>query len=233
MKKVMVLLFLLALWLSGCDQKPVMEGLWLVKKVTVGNEDVTPNARWTRFNANHTYESGNGWFQHTLGTWQLDNEKNVLTMLNTNGIKDDQEPFTISISDLEMYWSREEEGLKVEVTLLRSNELPQTYGDQLLGLWQLKKVKGGGPYFNSDSIQESDYLFLRWDKRFVIRANNRRVNGVYNVHGHKAELELIPYNNELDRDFWSVDFGDDEIILTRLNSDSLITRTFSRIDAFP
>ncbi|MEM8569031.1 MAG: hypothetical protein AAGF85_21405 [Bacteroidota bacterium] len=97
----------------------------------------------------------------------------------------------------------------------------------------IKKVKGGGPYFNSDSIQESDYLFLRWDKRFVIRANNRRVNGVYNVHGHKAELELIPYNNELDRDFWFVDFGDDEIILTRLNSDSLITRTFSRINAFP
>ena len=129
MKKVMVLLFLLALWLSGCDQKPVMEGLWLVKKVTVGNEDVTPNARWTRFNADHTYESGNGWFQHTLGTWQLDNEKNELTMLNTNGIKDDQEPFTISISDSEMYWSRQEEGLKVEVTLLRSNELPQTYGD--------------------------------------------------------------------------------------------------------
>ncbi|MEM7108198.1 MAG: hypothetical protein AAF519_08225, partial [Bacteroidota bacterium] len=94
-------------------------------------------------------------------------------------------------------------------------------------------AQGVGPYFSKDTIRETDYLFLRWDRRFVIQANGARINGVYNVHGHKPELELIPYSSVLERDFWSVNFDNDKITLTRLNSDSIITRTLSRINEFP
>ena len=60
-----------------------------------------------------------------------------------------------------------------------------------------------------------------------------RVNGVYNVHGHKPQLELIPYRDKLNRDFWEIDFEKDIINLKLLDTDSLVTRRFKRINEFP
>jgi len=195
---------------------------------------MTPNARWTRFNADFTQESGNGRFQHSYGTWKLNAESNELTIENTNGLADLNEPFKVEINPDEMTWKRTEEGQDITVSLVRTAKLPETYGDQLLGLWKLEQATGNGGYFDPLANEETkDHLFFRWDKRFVLRSNKGRVNGVYNVHGHKPEVELIPYGDQFERSFWTIQFEEDQIMLTLLNTDEAVHRTFKRIHQFP
>lgn len=232
MKKIYLLLLIAATFLSSCATEPTIEGLWIVESVTVGEEEMTPNARWMRFNSDFTQQSGNGWFQHAVGTWKLDPETNELSVVNSNGLHDLNDPFKLNIDQNTMIWNRIEEGQSIEVKLERATQLPTTYGDELLGLWKLVKAKGIGSYF-SESPESDGYLFFRWDKRFVIGTENGRINGVYNVHGHKPEVELIPYGDKFKRDFWKIDFDENTITLRLLNSDSIVTRKFTRIHEFP
>ena len=234
MRKINLLLIMCLIMVISCSEKPSLEGLWVVESVKVGEDEMTPNARWMRFNADFTQESGNGWFQHSVGTWELNPETNTLTMKIANGLHDPNEPFQIVLMEEEMTWTRTEEGAQISVLLKRAKKLPKTFADDLLGLWKLDKAKGQGKYFQiSDSSMSNEYLFFRWDKRFVIGAENGRINGVYNVHGHKPEVELIPYGDQFDRDFWKIDFDENSITLKLLNTDSTVTRTFTRIHEFP
>jgi hypothetical protein len=233
MKAKSIIIIFLSLMLTSCKTSSV-EGLWIVKSVQVGDEIMTPNARWTRLNKDNTQESGNGWFQHSYGTWTLDQEAMTLNIKNTNGIDDPNGPFSVSVSSNEMTWERVEDGQNIKVTLERSSKFPETHGDKLLGLWELEKAIGKGKYFEASNETESlDYIFFRWDKRFVIESKKRRINGVYNVHGHKPEVELIPYGENLNRDFWTIDFEENQITLKLLNSDEKVTRKFKRIHQFP
>lgn len=234
MKITSVLLLMTIATLISCEKPTSIEGLWIVKSVVVGEEEMTPNGRWTRFHSDHTQESGNGKFQHSYGTWKLNPKTKALSISNSNGIDDLNEPFVVYINQNEMIWERTEEGQKIVVNLVRSTHLPESYGDKILGLWKLEKALGSGNYFvQSDDKETSDYIFFRWDKRFVIKSEKGRINGVYNVHGHKPEVELIPYGEQFKRDFWNVKFEENQISLTLLNSDTLVTRTFSRIHQFP
>jgi len=232
--KFRFLLFLVVLTITSCNREPKINGLWVVKEVKLGDEVMTPNARWTRLNADFSQESGNGWFQHSYGTWSLDYETKELRIINENGINDPDGPFIVALENDVMTWSRTENGQPVKVILERAEKLPQTYGDKLLGLWKLNEAVGDGNYFSQTFENESqDYLFLRWDRRFVIGSGQTQVHGVYNVNGHKPELELIPYGNDFVRDFWRVDFGENSITLKLLNTDSIVTREFIRIHQFP
>ena len=235
MKITSILSLLIILTFFSCETTTrTIEGLWIVKSVVIGDEEMTPNARWTRFNSDQTQESGNGRFQHSYGTWKLNPESNELSIENSNGLDDLNEPFVVSIRQNEMIWERIEEGQKVKVTLVRSSHLPETYGDKILGLWKLERVIGHGRYFeHSDKEETNDYIFFRWDKRFVIESEKGRINGVYNVHGHKPEVELIPYGAQVKRDFWGIHFGENKITLKLLNSDTTVTRQFRRIRKFP
>jgi len=133
-----------------------------------------------------------------------------------------------------MIWQRVEEGQNIKVILERSSKLPETYGDKLLGLWKLENAVINGRYFEeTDEKGNKDYIFFRWDKRFVIESAKGRINGVYNVHGHKPEVELIPYGDGVRRDFWDIEFKENRMILKLLNSDSTVTRQFRRINEFP
>ncbi len=133
-----------------------------------------------------------------------------------------------------MFWERTEEGQNMKVTLVRSSKLPETYGDRILGLWNLESVTGNGNYFEETEKKKTNaYIFFRWDKRFVIQSEKGRINGVYNVHGHKPEVELIPFGDQVKRDFWEIQFEENQITLKLLNSDSTITRQFRRIHKFP
>ncbi len=233
-KKKHLLPLIAILFLISCENKPTIEGLWMVKSVAVGDEENTPNARWTRFNSDLTQESGNGRFQHSYGTWKLNPKTNELSIENTNGLKDLNEPFVVTLNQDQMTWSRTEEGQQLKVTLVRSSQLPETYGDKIMGLWKLEEAIGNGNYFKqSDATKTNDYLLFRWDKRFVIGTQEGKINGVYNVHGHKPEVELIPYGDQVKRDFWKIKYDENSITLKLLNTDSLVTRRFKRIHKFP
>lgn len=229
------LLFLLLFGLlTGCRQEPGIEGLWLVQSVKMGDEVMTPNARWMEFHADGTQQSGNGKLAHSYGTWSLDSHSRELTIQDQNGLHDPFGPFVISLKDGKMTWQRMEEGQEVKVTLVRTDRLPETYGDQLVGLWKLDKAVGDGKYFTESDITAGNvFLFLRWDRRFVMGTPRGRINGVYNVHGHRPELELIPYGEGVNRDFWKLELDRDSFTMRKLNTDSLVTRKFSRIHEFP
>lgn len=234
MSKNHLLSLIIILFFTSCKNKPTIEGLWIIKSVTVGEEEMTPNARWTRFNSDSTQESGNGKFQHSYGTWKLSPKTNELSIENSNGLKDLNPPFVVTINQDEMIWNRMEEGQNIKVSLVRSSHLPETYGDKIIGLWKLEETVGNGNYYNqTDITKTNDYLFFRWDKRFVIESEKGKVNGVYNVHGHKPEVELIPYGDQVKRDFWKINFDENAITLKLLNTDSLIIRRFKRIHQFP
>lgn len=232
MKTTFIVSLIIALSFFSCKKVKRIEGLWIIKSVVVGDEVMTPNARWMKFNSDFTQQSGNGWFQHSIGTWNFNQNSQELSIENTNGLIDQSEAFKVSFDANNMIWKRIEEGQNVKVTLEKTNELPKTYGDKLLGLWKLEKSKGNGIFFD-ESIENNEYLFLRWDKRFLINSSNGRIRGVYNVNGHKPEIEFIPYNDKIKRSFWKVEYNDEQISLKLLNSDSLVVKSFVRIHEFP
>ena len=221
-------------FLLSCKHKPksTVEGLWHVTSVTAGENEMTPNARWVRFHADKTQQSGNGWLQHSIGTWNLDQTTNKLSIVNTNGLKDLADPFQIKLDQNTMTWSREEEGQALTVHLKRIETLPTTHGDQLLGLWKLEKATGKGDYFSSSETSNAS-LYFGWDKRFMVQTGKSRIRGMYNVHGHKSEVALIPHDEKRKRSFWNIQFAENTITLKLVNSDSLVTRTFKRIHEFP
>jgi len=234
MKIKLILSLIIIVAFLSCEKPTTIEGLWIVKSVVVGDKEMTPNARWTRFNSDQTQESGNGRFQHSYGTWKLNPETNELSIENSNGLDDVNEPFVVSISQNDMIWERIEQGKKIKVNLVRSSNLPETFGDKILGLWKLERVIGNGSYFEqSDKKETNDFIFFRWDKRFVLKSEKGRINGVYNVHGHKPEVELIPYGDQFKRDFWKIRFEKDHITLKLLNTNKNVTRKFRRIHKFP
>lgn len=222
---------LLVLILTGCKNESKIDGLWEVTKVEMGENEMTPNARWMRFNSDSTQQSGNGFFQHSYGTWKFDTEKNELSVNNENTLKDRNPPFTVSFEKDKMIWERTEEGAKVSVYLKPISELPKTYGDEVLGVWKLTDSKGEHPNFRVN-YTKSDYLFLRWDRKYVIQTDGKKSYGVYSVHGHKPELELIPYGNNIKREFWKIAYKEKAIELTLLNTDSLVQKTFRFSDTY-
>ena len=226
------LLALLFLLILGCTNKNSIEGLWVIDMVVVGQEEITPNARWTRLNDDGTQQSGNGWFQHSVGTWTLDKNSRELSIRTINGTKDPFGPFEVNFDSDTMTWTRMEEGNEVTVKLKRAKELPQTYGDRVLGLWKLEESNGEGPYLSDEAAPQA-MLFLRWDRRFELGTPDGTIYGVYNVHGHRPEIELIPYGDKLDRNFWSFECTHSQLSIQLLNSEEKVTRKFIRTNQFP
>lgn len=206
-------------------------GLWEVTMVLVGDEEMTPNAKWTRLNADYTQESGNGWFQHTTGSWSFDEASKKLVLISDNGLKDSFGAFKVVVAGERMSWERTEEGTAVKVSLVKVEELPLTFRDQILGLWGLQNMVGRGDFFEDE--KSDNYLFIRWDGKFVIGTNGKKIYGVYNVHGHKPEIELIPYSKDLGRSFWAISFSENKIALRLLNNEEEVSRGFARLDDFP
>ena len=75
MKITALSLFLLFLAFSANAQ---IEGLWKYDKVLVGEEVMTPVSKWSVFNADGTYISGNGWTQNESSFWDYNDQKKIL-----------------------------------------------------------------------------------------------------------------------------------------------------------
>lgn len=68
MNRALLLVFLLFLvsFSEQTEEKNKIDGLWTVKKVKVGEQQITSIARLVRFNANFTQASGNDWLKHSV-----------------------------------------------------------------------------------------------------------------------------------------------------------------------
>lgn len=233
MKKLFALLFLTSFLLLACTTQKnntSIEGLWLVEKVQMGTKEMTPLARWTRFNSDATQSSGNGWLQHSIGSWKLNGDR--LSVENTNGIIDNFEPFKISLEGEKMSWEREEEGNNVQVFLKRIKELPASEGNKLMGLWVLKEFfENGVDKTTSINVPERAMIHFRWDNVYVQHNMPQgKRTGVYKIHGHKPEIQMITYGKENNFDFWKFEISDD--LLTMISTDNTTKIVFKRSHQF-
>ena len=206
-------------------QAQSLTGLWEVTKVTVGEELMTPIAKWTKFNEDGTYQSGNGWLQNAEGNWKLNEVDKKISLDETNGLKDRFGPFSVAITESEMTWKRIEEGMQVTVSLKRVNKLPKAPADKLVGLWS---------EINEQEQQIGQFFFFRWDRIFRQMDESGKSTGYWHMHGHRPEVTLLSHNEQQDPETWKVEATDNKLILTGMSDTNKdVVRTFIRLHEFP
>ncbi len=209
-----------------------VSGMWEFTKVTLGDEEVTPVAKWTRLNEDGTFQSGNGWVQNAEGTWNYDKESKSFLPVTKNGITDEFGPFEVSFTGDGLTWKRKEEGMEVVVSLRRINEIPKGPMDEIVGLWDLDDAQSNG----RNILDEMDpglnrYLFIRWDRIFVFgNTPDGRLTGYWHFDGHRPQVTLIYHDSARDREYWNVSYEDGKMIW---NNSEFVELTFSRIGKFP
>ena len=202
-------------------------GLWQVEEVKVGDEKMTPVARWMRFNEDGTQESGNGWLKHSEGTYTYNSEKSTLKTVNTNGLADANPAFDVAFQKGLMIWNRMEDGQNVEVRLKSIETLPTSPANQLLGLWEINQSEG------NTTDQGKGTFFIRWDNMFVYtHSSGEKKYGVYKCHGHKNEIELIYYGDDCRREWWNFTHEDDRLRNVNTKNESQFY-VLNRINEFP
>lgn len=213
------------------EKRESILGLWAVEKVEVGEEIMTPVARWMQFNSDSTQTSGNGWLKHSYGTWSL-NANKELRIINKNGLLDEAASFQIDIKNEKMIWKRNEEGQNVQVFLKRVDEKPASPGNKMMGLWKLETyVDSDTDVTSKVNPNNNQTLYLSWDN--VFREHNlikgRRV-GIYKIHGHRPEIQMVNYGDTPKFSFWRFLLKNDKLVLT--SRDNKIVKTYHRIYKF-
>lgn len=215
-----------------------IQGFWGITEVKVGDELMTPVAKWTKINADKTFQSGNGWQQNSIGTWTYDKKKRAYHPRETygTGLEDEAGPLTVSFKDDKMIWERKEEGMKVVVTLQRITQLPMSPADLLTGLWDLTKVVNAGQVVTSEIDPENKYyIFIRADRVFLERTpENERKYGLWHINGHKPEVTFIRNDQNKENEVWHVSFKGTELTMRGISDiNKEVEMIFSRIQKFP
>ncbi|WP_200975045.1 hypothetical protein [Echinicola sp. 20G] len=236
MKKIIVLTicFLMTHLTSLYAQDPA--GMWEVEKVMVGDRLLTPVAKWMKLHSDHSYQSGNGWLQNDIGTWQYDANNHLLSMHTSISIKDEYEPFQIEITQDEMTWKRTEDGMQVTVNLKRIDSLPSGTADLLLGLWDLEKIEDQGQEVTAEFDPENKYyLFMRWDRIYSERTpDGQKQSGYWHINGHQPIITLLPHQSEQTPLNWQVKVNQTSLTLKGLSEiNKSKTMYFTRIQEFP
>ena len=179
LKKCKFIFLLLCVSLCTPAYNQNLTGLWEVTKVTVGDEILTPIAKWFDYQPDGSYTSGNGGLQNLLGNWKV--EKGKLFTDNA-GKSDGYGPFTLEKTESGILMKRSEDGMDVNVQLSRIKKKPLAPWDLILGSWKLEQVEG----------TEEVSLYFRWDRRFVIKGTVDGLrSGYWYIHPHAPEIRLI------------------------------------------
>lgn len=227
-------LFTLALSQTHAQQAVV--GFWEVTEVKVGDQIMTPVAKWIRINDNGIFQSGNGWLQHSEGTWLFDEKYNHFEILDPNAFEDEYGPFSISFEAEKMFWMRMEEGMPVTVTLEPIDKLPKSTADNLVGLWDLIAAeKEGTSIVETYDPEDKRNIFIRWDRIYVEwNAEGNRETGYWHIHGHKPEITLFSHQKGKDAESWEVSFERDNLILQGISDgNKSLKLSFKRVNKFP
>lgn len=222
MKKRLNTLLLGALMLvsfSTYAQPERMTGLWKVEKVTVGEENMTPVAKWFRINAEGTYQAGNGWLQNGNGFWNYDSSNNLYTASDPLDVADEFGGFTVSFDGQKMMWERAEEGMSVIVTLRPIEKLPMSPSDYLEGIWDLVEITENETSILDDFDQENKHkLFIRWDRVYInFSSEGKRLTGYWHIHGHKPEITLLPHQEGKKPESWKIEVNEKELLMTGIS----------------
>ena len=216
MKKICFLLLFVSQILFSQNSESNMIGLWEITKVTIGNEQMTPIAKWIEFKPDHTHRGGNGWMQHSIGTWHFDKINATLSIETSNGVEDLFPPFKVIYENNNMRWEREEDGQKVNVSLNKIEEIPAAYFDKMIGLWKIVSINNEG----NNSIlpfEENAKLFMRMDRRYSIHLSSGRKGGIWHAHAHRQQVRLLSDEGDAFDSRWEVSFDDEKNGLEKWN----------------
>lgn len=238
-KLYFIALVLLTIMLSSSSiQAQEVTGFWEVKEVKVGDEIMTPVAKWFKINKDHTFQGGNGWLQNSAGTWTYDKKTRAYLPKETQGtvIDDEAGAFTVNFKDDKMIWEREEEGMKVTVMLHKISQLPKSTADEMIGLWNLTKVTEGGQVVTATFDPDNKhYIFIRWDRTFLERTpKNERVYGLWHINGHRPEVTFIRNDKNKDNEGWRISVKGSALTMIGISdSNKDVEMVFNRISKFP
>ena len=211
-------------------------GFWEVTKVQAGGQTMTPVSKWTKINKDGSYQSGNGWLQNAEGNWTYDDDKNLFSPVESNGVKDNFGPFTVEFNADTMTWLREEEGMIVTVSLKKITKKPKATADQLVGLWDLNTItKEGKSTLELFDPNNKYYVFIRWDRVYMERMpNGNRSTGYWHIHAHKPEITLLSHDKKKPDETWLVAISAKELKMSGIsNTNKGIEMSFKRIHEFP
>jgi hypothetical protein len=183
--------FLFVAW-NGLAQPA---GNWTVKQVSVGDEIMTPTAKWFNLKEDGTFTSGNGGIRNLMGTWEYDAASTSLLYTDSYGVEDPAGPFTVQLINGEMFWLRTEGGMNVVVQLVPSKGNLTAPWDLLYGYWE-------------EETGTSNIL-LRWDNIYILREEGSRSTGGWVMHSHRHDLLIFPGDPEGPAQRWEVTFIDD------------------------
>lgn len=189
-----------------------LTGLWEMEKMTMGDMEMTPVAKWTEIDQNGHFRSGNGWLQNATGTWSYQSSSSTFIPKTDNVREDPYGGFEVKFVDEDhMTWQREEEGMTATVYLKRIDQLPKGPADELVGRWQLQSESADVRYKE---------LFIRWDRIFENRANEQKETGYWHIHGHRPEITFLSHNADQAAESWRISFDQEGQLQMKGISDS-------------
>jgi hypothetical protein len=173
-------------------------GLWEATKVTVGDQLMTPVAKWFDIRENGEVISGNGGLINIQGTFTYDPETSQALFTDENSIPDEYGAFTIEFDDKQMTWRRIEDGQEVTVHLKRIYKLPKAPWDKIVGLW-------------SDESDTGDQLFMGWDRSYRLDSESSPHRGTWQIPAHQSQLMLYRQDGQTNQ--WALDFPTDSTMV--------------------
>jgi hypothetical protein len=213
-----------------------IDGLWIVKALKINNEDFTINKKWLRFGADSTQTSGNGWQQHTVGSWSYQKDSNMLTIKNDNNFNDFLEyknPFKVTIDENSMTLQGIDRGKDVTIVLERSTKLPTTEANKLVGLWKFNAIFVDDKEV-SDSLNptKKGMIYLGWENDYILyNYPEGEKYGIFKTHSMRNQIDLINSSRTPAYQYYKFSLEDDQLVLKSTNSNKEIKLT--RIHQFP
>lgn len=217
-------------------QAQSITGFWEIHKVTVGEEVMTPVAKWTRIHPDGTFESGNGWLQNSAGTWTYDEKSSGLTLQDRFGLEDEYGPFLVHLLKDKMIWRREEDGMQVVVTLEKTDKLPISTADLLTGLWDLVRAEQAGKEITTRFDPRNQYFILiRWDRIYVERTpGGDRQTGYWHIHAHRPEVTFLSHAQGKNPESWEVKVTEKSLEMQGISENNRdLVLFFGRIHQLP
>jgi hypothetical protein len=243
--RILTLLLLIFIVNDGLSQKkvkptpvpkpPIVDGFWLVTKVTVGGRELTPVARWFKLDKSKQV-SGNGWTQHSFGTYKFDSKSSELLFSTTNEPEDEFGAFKVVRTGPIMTWTRKEENQLVVVELKPITELPMSPADEAKGLWVLNSaVDRELDVTKTFDPDHKHFLFIRWDRQYVKQINaHERISGYWFFDALRPEITFISENREQEDEKWNVTIEGGKMTL-KGSSENVkeMVLSYSRATEFP
>jgi len=212
------------------EEAPII-GLWEVIKVTVGNEELTPTAKWIEFSGNGKMISGNGGITHIRGSWTFDVNTQMLNQIS-NGQKDPYGGFQVHYTETNMTWTRLEDGIPVTVELVSISEKPMAPWDLIPGSWQIKEqsIESKGDLTSAEPPLSFNAIYIGWDGRYhkFDQSGKRIETGIWHIESHSPWLWTIS-DADNTKTGWSIEFRDNTMTWVQENEEVTLSISFEKV----